>query len=57
MNLLGSPYGEETIDKSCHFLTELFTGKIYWNPEERQKAEGFLTFSGGIEMEYWAKIG
>ena len=26
-------------------------------PWKRQKTEGFLTFSGGIEMEHWAKTG
>ena len=24
---------------------------------KRQKALGFLTFSGGIEMEHWTKLG
>ena len=26
-------------------------------PSKRQKTFGFLTFSGGREMEHWAKIG
>ena len=27
-----------------------------YNPWKRQKAFGLLTFSGGIEMENWAKM-
>ena len=28
----------------------------FYNPGKRQKTFGFLTFSGGIEMEHWAKM-
>ena len=28
----------------------------FCNPWKRQKTKGFLTFSGGIEMEHWAKM-
>ena len=27
-----------------------------YTPWKRQKTKGFLVFSGGIEMEHWAKI-
>ena len=29
----------------------------FYTPWKRQKAKGFLTFSRGIEMEDWAKMG
>ena len=29
----------------------------FYTPWKRQKAFGFLTFLGGIEMEQWAKEG
>ena len=28
----------------------------FYTPWKRQKTKGFLTFSGGIEMEYWVKM-
>ena len=35
-----------------------FNTKFHFNiPWKRQKAKGFLTFSGGIEMEHWANNG
>ena len=32
----------------------MFDFYTHW---KRQKAKGFLTFSGGIKMDYWAKMG
>ena len=29
----------------------------FYTPWKRQKIKGFLTFSGGIQMERWAKMG
>ena len=29
----------------------------FYNPEKRQKTYGFLTFSGGIEIWHWNKMG
>ena len=29
----------------------------FYTPIKRQKTKGSLTFSGGIEMKHWAKIG
>ena len=29
----------------------------FYTPWKRQKAFGFLTFSGGIEMWHWTKMG
>ena len=29
----------------------------FCTPRERQKTFGFLTFSGGIEMEHWREMG
>ena len=29
----------------------------FYTPSKRQKTKVFLTFSWGIEMEHWAKIG
>ena len=29
----------------------------FYTPWKRQKSKGFLMFSGGIEMEDWAKMG
>ena len=29
----------------------------FYTPWKRQKTFGFLTFSGGIEMKHWAKMG
>ena len=29
----------------------------FCNPWKLQKTEGFLAFSGGIEMKHWAKFG
>ena len=29
----------------------------FYTPWKRQKTFGFLTFSGGIEMERWVKMG
>ena len=28
----------------------------FYTPWKRQQTKGFLAFSGGIEMEHWAKI-
>ena len=28
----------------------------FYNPWKRQKTFGFLTVSGGVEMEHWAKM-
>ena len=30
---------------------------FYYTPWKRQKANGFLTFSGGTEIEHWVKMG
>ena len=29
----------------------------FYTPWNRQKTKGFLTYSGGIEMEHWSKNG
>ena len=29
----------------------------FYTPWKRQKTKGLLTFSEGIEMEHWAKMG
>ena len=29
----------------------------FYTPGKRIKTKGFLTFSGGIEMEHWPKMG
>ena len=29
----------------------------FYTPWKRQKIFGFLTFSGGIELKHWAKMG
>ena len=29
----------------------------FYNPWKSQKTKGFLTFSGGTEMEYWHEMG
>ena len=29
----------------------------FYTPWIRQKTKGFLTYSGGIEMEHWVKTG
>ena len=29
----------------------------FYTPWKRQKTKGFLTFSGGIEMEHWHEMG
>ena len=29
----------------------------FYTPWKLQKTKGFLTFSGGIEMEHWSKMG
>ena len=39
--------------KLTHF-TQCSISKPIW---KRHKTKGFLTFSGGIEMEHWAKMG
>ena len=37
------------------FLTHFSPVFHFYTPWIRQKTKGFLTFSGGIEMEHWAK--
>ena len=42
---------------SAFILTHFNTVFHFHNPCKRQETFGFLTISGGIEMEHWAKIG
>ena len=37
------------------FRVEIFPSFLY--PPKVLKNKGFMTFPGGIEMEYWAKVG
>ena len=37
--------------QNCNRMSHFHT------PWKRQKTKGFLTFSGGIEMEYWREKG
>ena len=38
-------------------LTHFSPVSHFYTPWKRQKTKGFLTFSGGIEMWHWAKMG
>ena len=38
-------------------LTHFSTIFHFYTPWKRQKTKGFLTLSGGIEMEHWTKMG
>ena len=38
-------------------LTHFSPMPYFYSPRKRQKAIGFLTFSGGIEMRHWTKMG
>ena len=39
------------------FLTHFSPVSHFYTPWKRQKTFGFLTFSGGIEMWHWTKMG
>ena len=39
------------------FLTYFSPRFHYYTPRKRSENFGFLTFSGGIEMDHWAKMG
>ena len=53
--------GEEKNTFWIHFktfwLTHFSPMPHFYTPWKRQKTYGFLTFSGGIEMWHWTKIG
>ena len=38
-------------------LTHFSPVFYFYTPEKRQKAQGFMKYSGGIEMKQWAKMG
>ena len=40
-----------------HALTHFSPVSHFYTPWKRQKAKGFLAFSGGIEMWHWTKMG
>ena len=42
---------------NCLFLTHLMPMFRFFTPWKCHKTRGFLTFSGGIEMEHWPEIG
>ena len=39
------------------YLTHFRPVSHFYTPRKRQKIKGFLTFSGGIEMLHWTKMG
>ena len=41
----------------CSFLTHFSPVSHFYTSWKRQKTKGFLTFSGGIEMWHWTKMG
>ena len=43
--------------KKTRTLTHFSPVSHFYNPWKRQKTTGFLTFSGGIEMWHWNKMG
>ena len=40
-----------------YWLTHFNSVSHFYTPWKRQKTKGFLTFSGGIEMWHWIKMG
>ena len=38
-------------------LTHFRPMLLFYTPWKRQKTQGFLTFSGGIEKEHWPEMG
>ena len=38
-------------------LTHFSPGMYFYVPWKRQQTFGFLTFSGGVELVHWAKMG
>ena len=45
--------------KNVFFIVITNFGSMFhlYTPWKRQKTFGFLTFSGGIEMEHWPEMG
>ena len=41
----------------CQGLTHFYPVSHFYTPWKHQKTKGFLTFSGGIEMWHWTKMG
>ena len=37
-------------------LTQFSPVSHFYTSWKHQKTKGFLTFSGGVEMDYWAKM-
>ena len=46
-----------TIFAKRSILTHFSPVSHLYTPRKRQKTKGFLTFSGGIEIWYWTKMG
>ena len=51
------PFYEKFITINIMIINPLTWCSICIPPWKRQKAKDFLTFSGGIEIEHWAKMG
>ena len=43
--------------KNSYYLTHFSPVSHFYIPWKRQETKGFLTFSGGIEMWHWTKMG
>ena len=44
--------------KMSNDLTNIFRPMFhFYTPWKRQETKGFLTFSGGVEMKHWPKMG
>ena len=50
-------YVEYTPEIWSMVLTHFSPVSQSYTPWKRQKTKGFLTFSGGIEMWHWTKMG
>ena len=48
-----------SVEKNVFFIVITNFGSMFhlYTPWKRQKTFGFLTFSGGIEMEHWPEMG
>ena len=53
----GQRFNEHALFTITDRLTHFSPMSHFYTPWKRQKTIGFLTFSGGIEMGHWTKMG
>ena len=53
----GMQFVHEQQQYTCWYLTHFSPMLYFYTTWKRLKTKDFITFSGGIEMENWAKMG